>query len=190
MDLARHYRPLYTFSCFEFESFNFFIKKLVHSAHFTIQQAIKRVLESDQFLGSKPQLQSCIQYKCLSVHSYGPVCACHCGEPQYCCLKSDVTLFSIHAPNNIFLSKSNKLCQIYNIINSTPMPVFVYKQFLQTSDAFTYPLLSSHLDIYKATKQLSQMYTCKPLSQVKCKMMLLPFKECFYATPVLHTYKQ
>jgi len=181
-DDAMRHGSLQGISAFPFENFMSSLLKLIKKPSQPLQQVIRRLSEKTNF--------SCAidatDLPLLSVsHETGPLPSdlLHCTQYKKVTLKKFVV--GINSKDNcVFLIDSVVL--VRNILKTESSDVvLVYQKFSQKSDFFHYPTTSGMFDMYEVAN-LEPGFFCAPLTQVKGKAYLMPYKNNFVAMSLVH----
>jgi len=109
-------------------------------------------------------------------------CYLHCR--QYRQVLTDQYMFSVTTGNNCVLVNESMPALVKNIMKTATDVVLICAQFETVSEAFSYPLASSNLNIWKVTGECANLFSIS-LSAVFCKCVCWPVfdsSDCF----VLH----
>jgi hypothetical protein len=176
--------PLDEFSSFPFENKLGQLKKMIRKPQFPIQQIVYRLAEKQQVKSvvcDEAFKSSVIKHE----HSNGPLLASYRGYRQYRWLQTKTCTISLSVGNNCILATDGTPALVQNILVGDGTIVLMCQRFVKTEDAFSYPLTSSRLGIYKVCNKMTDLFEL-PLSMVAQKCVLLPFKDGFVVQPLLH----
>ena len=197
-DEAKLHGPLDKFSAFPFESYLYKLKKLVRKPSNILQQIVQRLAEERRAGPTKLSIQP--DNTALSVsrlHFNGPVHDAFKGTiySQYKMITTNNITVAISKPDNCVRVR-NYVVLVKNIIQQaeskklgSSVYYIVYQRFHNQEPFFTYPLPSADIDIHKVSALKKQLYVTK-FQNIKGKYLLLPYKACFIATPIMHTFVQ
>ena len=172
------------FSAFPFENKLGQLKKMVRKPQFPIQQIVYRLSEK-QHVKSVTCSQVNGNSAVKNEHSCGPLLTAYHSYRQYRWLQTDKYTISLSQGNNCILATDGSISLVRNIIDEDGTIMLMCQRFASTSDAFTYPLPSSRLGIYKVLDKMTELFAL-PLSSVAYKCALLPMKGSFVVIPLLH----
>jgi len=118
-------------------------------------------------------------------HSDGPVFAAYRTYRQYRCLKTSDYGISLSTGNNCILTTDGFPALVKNILTDDGSIVLICQHFATACDAFSYPLQSSRLGMYKASHRMTDLVPL-PLCSVAQKCVLLLLMEGYVVFPLLH----
>ena len=172
------------FSSFPFENKLGQLKKIIRKPQYPIQQIVYRLAEKQQ---AKPAICGQVHKKSVvkTEHSNGPLLADYRSYRQYKCLQADKYKVSLCLGNNCVLTANGSPALVKNILDKDGTVVLLCHYFVTAEDAFTYPLPSSKLGIYKVSDKMTDIFAL-PLYSVAQKCALLPMKDSFVVLPLLH----
>lgn len=153
------------FSCFTFENFMRFLSRMVRSPNLPLQQVTKRIQERGQDLGH------------FSVESKESKVKDH----NYCSFRN--SLLKTKGSDRYVLTEENCIFKIWDIVTVEGVVVINGRTLQNASDAFSYPLPSNKVDIFRGC-HFSAKLTSISLHDIKCKV----FKLNDVFLPILHTY--
>lgn len=170
-DVSR-FGPLPSFSGYPFENYLYRIKILLRTGNKPLQQVAKRVHEMSKinFVSKEPQEFPFIKNK----------------REVYI---KDNFMLSTKKNDKWFLTQKNEIFQMMDI-NYIEDVIFISGSKIKRKyDFFKSPFRSSYINIYSAFS--TEIYTplenvC--LTDVKCKLMLLKYRNEFVFFPLIHTY--
>lgn len=174
-------------SAYAFENCLGNIKSLIRSGRRPLAQIAKRVTELNSFMSSLELNHNFIPFvkneNTMETHVlYG------CSKVFNKIYIAEKFMLCNNKRNNCFLTKEN---QIVKMINATYYKdvIHIYGQPIQEkNDFFELPIKSSHLNIYQCKSQNNygkpRLYR---ISDIKCKLFFLKYKENFVFFPLLHT---
>ena len=87
--------------------------------------------------------------------------------------------------NNCILATGGTPALVRNILDDDGTVVLMCQRFATAEDAFSYPLPSSRLGVYKVCNKMADLFEL-PLCSVAQKCTLLPEKDGFVVQPLLH----
>lgn len=174
------------FSAFPFENKLGELKKLVRKPQQPIQQILKRLDEQESF-NAKVGCSAVEQLKCE--HTRGPLLTGCTGYRQYRQLKTNKWTVSTTVGNNCVIIKGGIPALVKNIVNSKENVItLICVKFQLLSDAFTYPLKSARLSIFKVEQERNTVFAV-PLTDVVTKCVCWPVisdNEKYIVMPLLH----
>ena len=186
-DDVRLHGPLDMFSCFPFENFLQYLKKLVRKPNFVLKQVVLRLLERSTHLVEDCQcLSELTDFTLKAQHSKGPLPQ---GTMYVPCTEFRDAVFC----DCVISSKSGDNCVkvgshfavIKNIIQSKGGIFIVYRKYCCSGSFFMYPINSQQCDVYKLS-ELSEDVHVASIQSVRGKYMLLPYRNEHVAIPILH----
>lgn len=185
-----HYGPLDQYSCFPFENHMKEIKKCLRKSDKPLQQFIRRYHEKCNVYN--PGRQGIDEkYALKMLHNNGPLVE-NSNNPQYYQIFfENFTLKTNTDKDSYILTNCGQIIKCVNIAHNiqtlnSKVPVIVGKQFLNMLPAYTKPLCSTILNIYKINN-LSCNLKIWNITDIKYKMMVIKFKDYTVAMPILHT---
>jgi hypothetical protein len=184
VDDVRRYGNLDKISCFPFENYMRQIKKMVRKSHLPLQQVVRRLEEHKLLLYDKKDETT--MPKLFGEHENGPVPAHLPNLKQY--KRVVMKFFSLTSSerDNCIMLSNGSVCLLRNIVQHAENILLVYEKFTELSDFFTYPLLSSSINIYSVCRLEGQLGLC-PLNNVLCKCVCFPLDNTRFVTiPLLH----
>ncbi|XP_065656618.1 uncharacterized protein LOC136082018 [Hydra vulgaris] len=158
------YGPLDTISCFPFEN-SLHKLTLVRSSHLPLQQVINRLTERNNSY-TQP---ICNDFPiCKRLHFNGPIPEKYnfVEVTQYMVFHTSSFKLSISKSCDSYININNIYGKVMNLIQVDKEFFVVFNVFCDLSTFFEYPLPSSNIGIYKATK-LSNTLSVAPLFSVK-----------------------
>lgn len=160
------YGSVDNFSCFKFENFMRLLKKLIKSPFSPMQQLVNRISEQGQNIG---QLQKFLKtQKDNKKKNHAQNDCTHITKFYH-----NHTWISSTAPNNFILTKDRNILRIYDITQSSDGRTLLFGHVLEhKSHAFSYPTLSSHLNIFEG-QCFSRSTVCVSDRDLFCKMFNL-----------------
>jgi len=197
-DDVKRYRSLDCFSSFPFENELKNLKQLARKAGNPLAQCVRRLTEQRRFSSSKCSKKMgsahCVQP--TVEHNSGPVPdGFEVGVVQYRKLNfGNFTVNVKRSPSDCCVSINNLgPVIIVNVLSQSNTLYVVCRQFKNLTDVFVYPLPSSRIGIFKATR-LSEQLSVFAVSDVLSKRLCFPVSDtdtarCHYNIfPVVHTY--
>lgn len=179
---ARRFGPLDNVSCFPFENFLGKLKKMVKRPQNPVQQIVRRVNERHKVRRRKCTDANEKHYRC---HPTGPVPSGYENCLPYKDYRDKDTFISCSAGNNCF-EHSGRVALVKNILQSPSGRTYVVCQYFDKyKPFFDHPLDSSCLGI-KMVSGLTDQLQVLSVTDVARKIILLPFRDCFVALPLLH----
>lgn len=154
-DDYRKYGNLDNCSCFPFENFMKFLKKMVRKHEKPLEQVINRYQEYIMFHETSNSNESKIVFR--KEHSRGPLIE-HYSSPQFQIIHKNNLKINTKSLSDVFIGfkKENKLCifKVFNICYDphTSKHVFLCKGFNQIEPFFVQPINSLKLGIAKIAK--------------------------------------
>lgn len=174
------------FSAFPFENKLGELKKMVRKPQQPIQQVLKR-LDERQSYHTEVSCSIVEQLKCE--HSRGPVLPGYSGCKQYKQLKTDKWTVSLTVGNNCVITKDDIPVLVKNIVRTkNSVTILICVKFKVLADAFSFPLASTKLSIFKAEQECKSLYVV-PLSDVVTKCVCWPVDsdhDKFIVMPLVH----
>jgi hypothetical protein len=174
------------FAAFPFENKLGELKKMVRKPQQPIQQVLKR-LDEQQSYRTKEGCVIVEQLKCE--HNRGPVLAGYTGCLQYKQLKTTKWTISLTTGNDCVILKNGIPVLVKNIVKTKESFTFlICVKFKVLLDAFSYPLASTKLSIFKAQHE-SNSLCAVPLTDVVTKCVYWPVNsdhENYIVMPLLH----
>jgi len=168
------------FSSFPFENKLGQLKKMIRKPQFPIQQIVYRLAEQVKSRNSKQALPT-VKHE----HSSGPVLGQYRSCRQYRLVQTKKYVLSLALGNNCILATDGCLALVENILDDSGTVVLMCRHFVRAENAFSYPLPSSKLGIYKVVDKMTDLFALS-LSSVAQKCALLPVKDGFVVLPLLH----
>ena len=185
---VRNLGALDEFSAFTFENKLGQLKKMIRKPQYPIQQIVYRLTEkqkSKSVICDQANENLSVKYE----HSTGPVLAQYRSYRQYRCLHAKNCNISLSQGNNCILTTEGYPTVVQNILSPSADDIeqvlLMCQSFVTAEDAFSHPLPSSRLGIYKVSNKLTQLFVL-PLCSVANKCTLLPVKDSFVVFPLLH----
>jgi len=175
-DVAR-FGVLDTFSCFQFENKLGCIKRQLRSGAKPLAQFCHRKSEVDVAKSVE---------KSSSIASQNSECIADISEPPVTFSVSGMS-FDIRKPADCYaLTTNSDIVKIQNISRNTSGEIRLHCRKFSVSDSFfTYPCSSVDMHIMKVSKLSSSRHIYHPW-HIQSKCMLLPWKSCHVAFPLLH----
>ncbi|EZA61808.1 hypothetical protein X777_10291 [Ooceraea biroi] len=184
------YGPLDNCSCFPYENYLGKLKKLIKSSRKPLEQVCRRLREisfsnNDCHKPNYPILKHFIE------HNNGPLLNNINVFKQFKKISIRNYVSSTHSScvaDSYFLSKTNEVVQINNIILATNGSIkLIGKRYMLSESLYLYPFDSKKLNIFCVTKVSEQLQAWN-IDNIKAKCILLPLHDenwaCF---PLLHT---
>jgi hypothetical protein len=169
---VKKFGSLENFSAFIFENELGHLKKLVRKPQNPIQQILKRLDEKVMYCIQSPSKISGPITK--SEHSRGPLLTSVIGAQQFKQLHSDRWTLTLTLGNNCIMLKDGTPALVKNIVKTRDNVInLVCTQFLVITDAFSFPLQSSKLSIFKVEQQCEQLFSVTP-TDIICKCVCWP----------------
>jgi hypothetical protein len=163
---------LENFSAFIFENELGHLKKLVRKPQNPIQQILNRLDEQTIYGKQSPSKMTGLTTK--SEHSRGPLLTSVVGSRQYKQLHSDRWTLALTLGNNCIMLKDGTPALVKNIVKTKDNLIsLVCTQFSVVTDAFSSPLQSSKLSIFKVQKECKQLFSVTP-NDIICKCVCWP----------------
>lgn len=189
-DDVYHFKaPLDEYSCFPYENFMKRIKRVLKVSPKPFHQLIKRVHESDQFLGTLKTYNDNIELhtitKLSQEHFNGPNCLLH-GQ-QYSKCKYLNSILSLSSRDNCIKIDGN-LVIIRNFIKSTEGVTIIGQKFKTITPFYMFPCNSTLMSIYLAS-DLSDLLPFY-INKMHHKYFIMPhfnLPDQFFALPIIHT---
>jgi len=174
------------FSAFPFENKLGQLKKLVRKPQQPIKQIIKRLDEEQSF-------RTVVDYSHKELlkgeHNRGPLLAGCTGYTQYKRLETKQWTVSNTVGNNCVIIKGGIPVLVKNIVKTKDNVItLICVKFQVLSDAFSYPLASSKLSIFKVERECQSLFPV-PLTDVIVKSVCWPVSpdyEKYVVLPLLH----
>ncbi|CAI6372420.1 unnamed protein product [Macrosiphum euphorbiae] len=191
-DDYRKYGALDNCSCFPFENFMKFLKKMVRKHEKPLEQVINRYQEFITF--NKPLVNNNSNVSFKKEHSNGPLTEHYTG-PQFQILIKNNLKINTKSGSDVYIGfkKQNKL-SIFKILNICHDPcsgknVFLSKSFTQVEPFFDKPINSLKLGIAKVGN-LSKNFTIIDIETEFSKYMIMHDYSLNHsiAYPIIHTY--
>lgn len=183
-DDVRKYGSINEYSCFPFENYLSFLKNRIHSKKHVLQQIHRRLIEKDECTVkkiNKNEKEVKFQYKYNEKYDgNGDLTSFFCKKIVYFNYVLSDTL-----PNNCVITTSKKVCLINRIVVTNKHPVFEANSFRYTSDLYSTPLPSSHLNIFCKSLTENKILTFE-MQEILCKGFLIPHKDGFGFFPLNH----
>lgn len=174
------------FSCFKFESFLHFLKKVIHTAKNPLQQAVNRISERTQFLTiPKAKIQNATDLKVSFIpRDPPPIEASDVVYFKKCI--TNVTCLRGNSPDGYTLTEDGKIMKVKYFAKSSDGIYCVGR--LHELEVFTeFPSLTHWKVGYIGPKSRNQ--SILPLQSLVAKCMCLPTKKHKdMILPILHTY--
>jgi hypothetical protein len=183
---VKHLGCLDAFSAFPFENKLGQLKKLVRKPQQPMKQILKRLDEQQSF-------RTVVDYAHIELlkgeHNRGPLPAGCTDYIQYKKLKTSQWTVSINVGNNCVIVKGGIPVLVKNIVKTKDNVItLMCVKFQVLSDAFSYPLASTKLSIFKVERECRSLFPV-PLTDVIVKCVcwpVLPDHEKFFVMPLLH----
>lgn len=188
---VKKFGPLDNFSAFVFESFLGNLKRLIRRPTLPLQQVIRRISESKgNIFDPTVHIASDETGIFRKVHENGIIpinlkdrITCQYKEiifPDHC--------LSIKRGDNCFLI-NDEVAIVKNILSlsESPEKVVVYQKFINVSNFFIWPLLSSDLRIVHV-RNLSKNLHVASFLEISCKCVMLPLTDGYVCIPLVHTF--
>jgi hypothetical protein len=185
---CQYYGSADSFSCFQYESFLYFLKKTVHSPNRPLEQAVNRILEKGPTLGF------------FQVGGNFPVLVNQFTVVKPTCLEtvtSEITYYKKiifketvlrgSSADGYILTKDTQVVAIKYIAMASGNIFIVGRSYMQLDEAFIYPCSSKRLDIFRVQNR-SRILMCIPMKNVLCKLQYLELDSKCICIPILHTY--
>lgn len=182
------YGPLDNNSCFPFENYLGKLKKLVKSSRKPLEQVCRRLHEisfNNNVCYKNPILKHFVE------HNNGPLLNNISVLKQFKKISIRNYILSTHSfciADSCFLSKTNEVVQINNIILTTnDSTKLIGKRYMLSESLYLYPFDSKKLNICCVTKLSGQLQVWD-VDDMKAKCILLPLHDDNWACfPLLHT---
>ena len=179
---AQTFGVLDNISCFPFENYLGQLKKMIRKPNKPLEQVIRRLSEREA-MGA---IQSEAKQEMQNEHTDGPVPTGLTVKKQFDKMQFNVFLVKRSTGNNCIQLRNKEIVLVENIVLEEHGDIFiVYKRFRSQTDLFSYPLLSSKLDIFLMSTLKNELLLTKSTNVLR-KCVLLPCKEGFAGIPLLH----
>ena len=185
---VRKFGKLDNYSAFSFESFIYFIKKLLRKNNQCLQQIIRRCSELDEvsnnIIRQKRHLET--NEECKNLHKDGPTVNNIVGGSQYKKYTHNSLNISVDDNrNNCVIMKNSEAVRCLNFIKINTTIYVVGKKFNYEYDIFDRPFSSLHVDSYIATESNVICYwNCQDINR---KLCVLSCDDKFAIIPLLHS---
>lgn len=196
VDDVINYGSLDNFSAFPFENFLGQIKRLVKSPNNPLPQVYRRLKEYSMMYNSINKFTNNYRIRYQLEHFNGPLLHTtdNCSYKQYKKIHANNVCYAINLHSNAdsYCLIDDIVVQIYNILVSDKQETMIIgKHFKSYESAYTYPLDSKSLFIYKL-KDLSTRFRMFSFENVRAKCMVLPFevsadKTVYVSFPLIHS---
>lgn len=190
VDDYRKFGSLDRCSCFPFENFMKFIKKMIRKHEKPLEQVIKRYEEISEFC--KPSLMtSNNQIHLLKEHHDGPLVE-HCtGWSQFKNIMINDFKINITSNSNCYIGykveEKPVICKIYNICKNNNNVIFIIKIFKKTDFFFDKLVNSFKLGIAVVDNLSNNFEIVDVQTKFKKYMILYNNKGVSIAYPILHS---
>ena len=185
---VRKYGNLDNFSSFSFESFIFFIKKLLRKHNQCLEQIIRRCSEIDEVSNDiiRRNRPSVPNEECKNHHKDGPIVRNLIGGSQYKNYSHKSLTISINDNrNNCVMLKNCIAIRCLNFIQKDSKIFVVGRKFNYENDIFSEPYSSLNFDSYIATESPEiDFWVCH---NIKRKMCALSYNDKIVIIPLLHS---
>lgn len=168
--------PLDTFSAFPFENYLQELKRMLSKSNQPLQQICKRILERKHISPKCHKQTSMFRNKFIKDKLNGT---------NYSQITCPSYKLSDKSKDFCVLLNNGKIVTASSFIKEEGVPYIIGLEFIVMQDFFTKPLKSSIMSIYKV-KNMSKKKRKYKVSDIKCKMVLLPYKSDFVALPLRH----
>ena len=168
-----------SFSAFPFENHLQELKNMVSKSNKPLQQLCKRVLERKNVLPKQKISRETFNDKYIKEGSNSEIVG-----KNYSRITYDSYKLTDKPKDNCVLLKQGKIVIASSFLKAESAYI-IGQEFTVIEDFFSKPCKSSILNIYRV-KNLSKNVKRIKLSDIKCKMVLLPYKSNFVALPLHH----
>ena len=184
-DQTDYHGCLDRFSCFDFESYLGYLKKLVRAHKNELLEVSNKLSIKNSFAIPREKERRIFSFK----HTDGPLQGAN--GFQYRSLILDNIRFSSYFYNerDSYVYDDMNVYSIYNIVRNGENVNFVCKKFKRKRRFFEEPIESDVIDIY-VVEFLSTVYEILPLANVICKGVLLPFRSSHVFIPIIDSCKK
>lgn len=169
--------PLDTFCAFPFENYLQELKRMLSKPNQPLQQVCKRTFERKHITSKCHKKPKMFRKKFIKDTSKGTTNYSQITCPSY--------KLTDKAKDSCVLLNNNKIVIASSFVKEEGVPYIIGLQFIVIQDFFSKPFKSSILSIFKV-KSLSNKKRKYKVSDIKCKMVLLPYKSDFVALPLRH----
>jgi hypothetical protein len=179
--------PFDAFSCFPFENFLRFVKNTVKSPVMPLNQAVKRILESNVCLGQLTStLSKSLELLYLQTEGVLPFhLQSHSNVLFYKGLKY-ANFSLLNNKKDAYFLAHGEIFKLLNVAYLNEKKLLICQKFHLKADFFTYPIQSSALGIYKVGDLQEKMLIISA-EAVSGKYCLIESFGKIYASPILHT---
>ena len=167
--------PLDTFSAFPFENYLQEVKRMLTKPNQPLQQLCKRVLERKHLVFNHQKITSMFSDKYIKDRQ---------SETHYSQINCKSYKLTSKPKDYCVLLHNNKIVAASSFVKEE-VPYIIGHEFTLTQDFFSKPLKSSMISVYRVKNMSSTLKKYK-VSDIKCKMALLPYKSDFVAIPLRH----
>lgn len=179
VDEVKKFGPLSTFSAYPFESRLYQIKNLLRSGNLPLAQVARRMgeimqCENDSFKKSKGFLGF-------------PVLKNRNSAGNFSKIQMENFTLSTDNPNKWFLTNDNHVVAMQYVTLRNQVPFIFGSCVSGLQDVFEMPIKSSYLNIFQShhtEKGASYFY---PISEIKCKLVVIKHGNVSVFIPLLHT---
>lgn len=184
---VKKYGPLDQFSAFPFENYLGMLKRLLRKPSYPLKQVVKRIQECSKFFCADPLLVSGGDFL-KKTHTRGPLPSAQSINEVIQFGEAVLKHFTISRfKGDNCVKVGSQIAIVKNILKYESGVYVLYKVFQQKCCLFEYPVLSSHLDVWKVSDLSDRLHTT-PISHVIGKYVLLPHRGHFVVTPLIHAH--
>lgn len=183
---VRHYGILDNFSCFRFESFIFFLKKLLRKHNQDLAQIVRRCKELDEAsMHVIKKKKEVISEEYLNRHKNGPLTPNLSGIQYKTYTSSSYIIKCKDERNNCVVLKDNTAVRCLNFVQSQGTMFIIGTQFIYSTVIFNNPVLSTDVGCFIANEgTVLNSWNC---DDIKTKACVIPNDEGFAIIPLIHT---
>lgn len=179
VDDVKRFGPLPTISAYPFENRLNYIKRLLRNGNRPLAQVAKRLNELSHSENKKKIL---VKYPKLSKEKKSDTSAKMYNSIEI----KDGFLLRKDKKNKWFLTKDNDVVEFQYAIPADGC-IFVYGETLKKlNNFFDRPFNSSRINIFCSSAKKNSISSFQ-LSDIKCKLFSLPYKQQFVFIPIIHT---
>lgn len=173
------------FSAFRFESYIFFLKKLLRKKNNELSQIVRRCKELDEAgMNVIKKKKEFVDAEYLKSHRNGPLTRNMSGIQYKYYISGSYTIKCADQRNNCVILNDKTAVRCLNFVQNQGAMFIVGRQFIYSTEIFNDPVLSSDIGSFIAEEDIVlSSWNCE---EIKTKACVIPYNEKFAIIPLLH----
>lgn len=185
---AKLFGSLNGINCFPFENYLGSMKRMIRKSNLPLQQVVRRLCEADTIQKKDAgKSEANIKLSLVISNNVENEVSQICQGVFYKRMSYNGTTFITNSSDSCVYLMSGKVIKMFYIVEEIDEIKIFGKEFKILKPFNSYPTCSSLFAIYEV-KLNEQHFNIYKLTDIKCKGLLLPYKEHFVCAPLLHLY--